>query len=80
MDKKKEKQNSDLQAILDGLARAARGDFSTKIKISSKDPGFVAITNSFNNMIKELRNTTDDVRDSQVELERITRKKLQMQL
>jgi len=72
MDKKKE--NRDLQAILDGLARVAKGDFSTKIKLSSKNPDFVAIANSFNSMIQELRNTTDDARDSQTELERVTKK------
>ncbi len=72
MDKKKE--NNDLQAILDGLARAAKGDFSTKIKLSGKNPDFIAVANGFNSMIKDLRNTTDDARDSQAQLQSVTKK------
>lgn len=68
------KQNNDLQAILDGLDRAGKGDFSTKIKLSGKDPGLVAIADSFNEMIKQIRNTSDDARDSHEQLGRVTKK------
>jgi len=34
MNKARDKENKDLQEIINGLARVASGDFSTKIKLS----------------------------------------------
>ena len=67
-------KNKDLQEILDGFERASSGDFSTRIKLSGKDPDLVTITKGFNNMIKDLRDSADLERYSQAAHERATNK------
>lgn len=74
MNKARDKENKDLQEIIDGLARAASGDFFTKIKLSGDNADFAAIAKSFNTMITELRSAADDTRDACNELERVTKK------
>lgn len=74
MDKNKKQDPKDIQKILDGLTRAAEGDLSTKIKLSSNDPDLQAIANGFNDMIKGIRAYSDDVREVNKRLERETRK------
>jgi methyl-accepting chemotaxis protein len=64
MGKMKDRETKDLQEIIDGLARVANGDFSTKIKLSGSNADLAAIAKSFNEMISEIRNAADDTRDS----------------
>jgi two-component system cell cycle sensor histidine kinase/response regulator CckA len=69
-----EQHEKDLQTILESLSRAAKGDFSTKIKLAGKNSDFDAIADGFNKMIRELRAASDNVRDSHEQLENVTRK------
>jgi two-component system cell cycle sensor histidine kinase/response regulator CckA len=70
----KERDKKDLEKILAGLANAAKGDLSTKIKLSDKDEDLAAIAAGFNEMISELRNAADDAREARNDLERVTKK------
>lgn len=70
----KERESKDLEKVLNGLANAAKGDFSTKIKLSGKDEDLAAIAAGFNEMISELRNTADNAREDRNNLERMTKK------
>lgn len=74
MEKMKDRENKELQEIINGLARAANGDFSTKIKLSGSNTDLVAIAKGFNEMISEIRHAADDTRDSCNELEQVTKK------
>lgn len=68
------RNEKDIQSILDGIARATKGEFSAKIKVSDRDPDLQAIANAFNSMLKELRVTKDFERDSHTALTRVTKK------
>jgi two-component system cell cycle sensor histidine kinase/response regulator CckA len=70
----KQRDKKDFEKILAGLANAAKGDLSTKIKLSAKDEELAAIAAGFNEMISELRNAADDAREARNDLERVTKK------
>ena len=70
----KEQDAKDREKIIKGLESAARGDFSTKIKLSGDNKELSAIASSFNEMISKLRDAADNVREDRDNLERVTKK------
>lgn len=71
------RNKSDLQKILDGLARATAGDLTQRIQVSGADPDLTAIALSLNDLLKRVRNTADESREEQKQLE-VRAKKLAM--
>ncbi len=54
----------DYQKIVDGLVRAAGGDFATEIPSTTSDVNFNAIAQTYNKMISSLRSAINELRDS----------------
>jgi PAS domain S-box-containing protein len=74
MAKTTDRDDKNIQEIIEGLSRAAHGDLASKIKLTSKDPDLVAIANGVNELIKAMRAVADSARDSYIQLEQINRK------
>src|SRR4030042_3232941 len=74
MKRKANQKENALQKILNGLARAANGDLSTKINVTGMDTDMAAIASAYNDMIKGIRNADDEMRESQRQLEDLIKK------
>ncbi len=74
MKKEISRKESALRKILDGLARAAQGDLSTKINAAGMDTDMAEIAGACNDTIKRLRNRFDEMRESRSQLEDLIRK------
>ncbi|MEO0106223.1 MAG: PAS domain S-box protein [candidate division WOR-3 bacterium] len=64
----------DYQKILDAFTRAADGDYTTEITLSTDDPLLKTIAIEFNKMIKEIKGTINELRDSNRQLDSMVKK------
>jgi len=69
MDKDKTMTGSNYQRIVDSLVRAASGDLTTEMRLSTANSDFNAIAQAFNNMIRKLKFTMDELRDTNRQVE-----------
>jgi len=69
-----EKDDKNIQEIIDGLNRAAGGDLASKIRLTGKDPDLTAVAQAANELIKAARLAADNARDSHLQQEQLNRK------
>jgi PAS domain S-box-containing protein len=74
MTKTIEKDDKNIQELLDALGRAAGGDLASKVRLTGKDPDLVAVGHAVNELIKSARLAADNARENQNRMEQANRK------